>query len=311
MIRSRLSALVPAGRSERILSAASFLYGIGFGSFAASSVLFFTRSVGLSAGQVGTGTAVAGLVAVVAAVAAGRLADHVGARNLLVVLSVAQAVLFAQYSVVTNVPSFVVVVGASAMADQGARVARNTVIAGMCTGRERVRLKAFLRSVTNVGMALGSLLSAIPLALDTRPAYLAVIFANAVAAAITAVLVTRLPSAPAPAGPGRSGWVALRDRSYMSVAVLSGLLVTSRSLLTIAMPLWVATHTAVPRTVVAALLVGNTILDIVLQVPTSRRADTAESLPPSYRYQPRSCCSPSAWPVSRPPSCARRSPRGR
>jgi MFS family permease len=63
----------------------------------------------------------------------------------------------------------------------------------------------------------------------------------------------------------------------MSVAVLCGLLITSRSLLTIALPLWVATHTAVPRTVVAALLVGNTILSIVLQVPTSRRADTAES----------------------------------
>jgi MFS family permease len=71
--------------------------------------------------------------------------------------------------------------------------------------------------------------------------------------------------------------VALRDRSYMQVAVLSGLLIMSRSLMTIAMPLWVATHTSVPRSVVAALLVGNTILSIVLQVPASKRADTAES----------------------------------
>src|SRR5690348_4275646 len=276
----RLSALVPAGRSERILSAASFLYGAGFGSFAASSALFFTRSVGLSPGQVGAGTAVAGVVAVVAAVAAGRIADHVGARNLLVVLSVAQAVLFAQYALVSNLGSFVVVVCALTMADQSARVARNTVIAGLTTGQERVRLKAYLRSVTNIGLSLGTLISAVPLALDTRSAYLTVIFANAGAAAITAVLVSRLPKQPAPvaASPAvRRGWVALRDGSYMSVAVLSGLLITARSLLTIALPLWVATHTAVPRTVVAALLIGNTVVSIVLQVPTSRRADTAES----------------------------------
>jgi MFS family permease len=270
---SRWSTLLPAGRDERILTTATFVYGAGFGSFAASSAIFFTRSVGLDVGEVGTGTAIAGLLAVIAALLAGRLADRVGARNLLVVLSVAQAVLFANYAFVHTFSSFLVAICALTAADQGARVARNTVIAGMASGRDRVKLKAYLRSVSKLAISLGTLVSAIPLYFDTRAAYLAVIFANAAAAAFTAVLVRRLPRR---AGTAAShGWVALRDGPYMSVAVLCGLLATYRSLLTIALPLWVTLYTAVPRTFIAALLVCNTILGVVLQVPASKRADTA------------------------------------
>ena len=270
-----LTALLPAGREERILTAATFAYGAGFGSFAASSAIFFTRSVGLAVGEVGTGTAIAGFLAVAAALLSGRLADRVGARNLLVVLSVAQAVLFANYSLVYNFSSFLVVICALTAADQGARVARNTVIAGMASGRDRVTLKAYLRSVSKLAISVGTLISAIPLYLDTRPAYLAVIFCNAGAAAFTAVLVSKLPRRrPGPAV-AANGWVALRDVPYMSVAVLCGLLATYRSLLTIALPLWVSVYTDVPRTFVAALLVCNTILGILLQVRASRRADTA------------------------------------
>src|SRR5947208_1099475 len=84
-------------------------------------------------------------------------------------------------------------------------------------------------------------LAAVPLHFDTRAAYLAVVFANAVAAAASAVLAARLPrrTASAPARPSATaGWVALRDRPYMRVAVMCGLLATYHSLLTIALPLW-------------------------------------------------------------------------
>jgi MFS family permease len=275
---SRMSRVLPAGREERILSAATFVYSAGFGSFVGSSAIFFTQSVGLGVGAVGAGTAVAGLLAVVAALPAGRLTDRVGARNLLLVLSVAQAVLCATYALVHDFTSFLLAVCALTAADQGARVARNTVIAGMAAGRGRVELKAHLRSVSNLGISLGMLVSAVPLYLDTRGAYLAVIFCNAGAGLVTAVLVKQLPRRPAAASSSSAaprGWVALRDVPYMSVAVLCGLLATYQSLLTIAMPLWVTLYTDVPRPYIAVLLVCNTILGIVLQVHAGRRADTA------------------------------------
>ncbi|WP_369275857.1 MFS transporter [Streptomyces sp. R11] len=260
---------------------ASFVYGAGFGSFAAISAIFLTQSVGLDLAEVGTGTALAGMLAVVASVLSGRLADRVGARNLLVVLSAAQGVLFASYSVVYNFASFLAAACALAAADQGARVARNTVIADMAPGRSRVELKAFLRSATKLGTSVGTLIAAVPLYLDTRGAYVAVIFCSSGAALFTVALTKQLPRSSTSPAPATSvvlpGWAALRDAPYMSVAVLCGLLAMYRSLLTIALPLWVLAHLDVSAAWLAALLTCNTILGIALQSRVGKRADTAES----------------------------------
>src|SRR5688572_10756443 len=151
---SRLSTLLPSSRDGRTLSLVTFVHSVGFGSFAACGALFFIRSAGLSVREVGIGTAIAGLIALVAALLAGQLADRVGPRDLLVVLCVAQAVLFASYSAVHSFGFFLVVICALTAADQGAWVARNTVIAGMAAGSDRVRLKGHLRSVSKLGVAL-------------------------------------------------------------------------------------------------------------------------------------------------------------
>ncbi|MFE4924290.1 MFS transporter [Streptomyces sp. NPDC056661] len=278
---SRFPLLFPSGREARILGIASFVYGAGFGSFAASSAVYLTRSVGLDLSAVGTGTAIAGFLAILTALSAGRLADRFGARNLLVYLSVAQSLLFAAYSIVDDFASFVVVICALTLADQGARVARNSIIAEIIPGRNRVELKAYLRSVTKAGLSLGALSAAVPLYLDTRPAYLAVIFCNSGAASLTALLVRRLPRRPISlalaASPAAHNWLALRDVPYMSVAVLCGMLATYRSLLTIALPLWVTTYTDVPPSYIAVLFTCNTVLGILLQVQVSKRADTVEA----------------------------------
>ncbi len=272
----RLSNLLPKGRDGRTLSAATFVHSVGFGSFAASSAIFFTRSAGLTVAEVGTGTAVAGFAAVAAALLAGRVADRVGARELMVFLSAVQAVLFTAYTVVHSFGLFLAVICTLTAADHGARVARSTVIAGLAAGSDRVALRAHLRSVSKLGVSLGTVVAAVPLQLDTRSAYIAVIVCNAAASAATALLGARLPRRPAAAAVSVSrGWVALRDVPYMSVALVCGLLATYRSLLTIALPLWVANYTAAPDVVVAALFVANTVLSIALQVPASRRAKTA------------------------------------
>jgi MFS family permease len=264
----------PSGRDGRTLSLLTLVQSVGYGSFAACGALFFIHSAGLSVREVGVGTAIAGVAALIAAVLAGRLADRVGARELLIFLGTAQSVLFASYAAVHTFATFLAVICALTAADQAAWVARNTIIAGMTAGPGRVRLKAYLRSVSKLGVALGTGVAAVPLHFDTRAAYLAVVFANAVAATVTAVLAAHLRRRTVATRVETAGWVALRDRPYMSVAVLCGLLATYHSLLTIALPLWVAGHTRAPHTMVAALFVINTGLSIGLQMSASRRADT-------------------------------------
>jgi hypothetical protein len=51
------AALLPPDRPGRVLAASTFVSAVGFGAFAASSAIFFTRSVGLSAAEVGAGLA--------------------------------------------------------------------------------------------------------------------------------------------------------------------------------------------------------------------------------------------------------------
>jgi Na+/melibiose symporter-like transporter len=258
------------GRDARVLTAATFVHSVGTGSFAAGSAMFFTRSAGLRPGEVGTGMALAGFVAVGAALVAGRLADRFGARDLLVGLTTAQAALVPLYGAVHDLGRFLVVICVLTAADHGARVARDTVIAGLTGGVDRVRVKGHLRTAAKIGVSVGALAAVVPLQLGTRPAYLAMILGNALAAALTAALSALLPRhRPAPR---RTGGPATRDLPYLSVAVLCGLQATYRSLLTIALPLWVITRTDAPDVTVAVLLGGHTLLSVALQVPLTRRA---------------------------------------
>lgn len=271
----RFRGVLPEAGPLRLLGAATLVSAVGVGAFAASSAVFFTRSVGLSAAQVGTGMAIAGVLGVVGSVLSGKLADRLGAREVFVGLALAQAALFAAYTVVGSFAAFLVVVCALTFAERSGGVVRNAVIAALTDRGERVRFKAYLRSVFNAGVSLGALAAAIPLQLDTRGAYVGLVLANAGAAVLSGVLVSRLPRVvPVRRPPEIARWAALRDRPFVAVAVLSGLIATHHSLLVVAVPIWVVSHTDAPRSLVAALFLLNTVLAIALQVWASKDAET-------------------------------------
>ena len=292
------AALLPPDRPGRILAGSTFVSAVGFGAFAASSAIFFTRSVGLSAAEVGAGLATAGAVGLLGPLLVGRIADRVGAREVFVVLCALQAALFVAYALVHSFLVFAVVACAFGLVERSAGAVRNAVIAGMTAGGDRVRLKAYLRSVFNLGVSLGAAAAVIPLHLDTRPAYVGLVLVNAGAAALTAVLATALPRvvppgrATARTGPAQR-WTALRDVPYLTVAVLCGLLATHHSLLVIALPIWVATQTDAPASLVSALLLLNTVLAIALQVRASKYAGTVADATGAARW--------GAWTIA--PAC--------
>jgi MFS family permease len=64
----------------------------------------------------------------------------------------------------------------------------------------------------------------------------------------------------------------LGDRLFVGVTVLSGVLGIHLALIEVAMPLWISLHTSAPRYMVTVLLVFNTALVIVLQMPVARRS---------------------------------------
>ncbi|MFJ2810935.1 MFS transporter [Kitasatospora sp. NPDC087271] len=267
----------------RRLAGLTLVNTMGSGLSLSVAVLFFTRVLGLSAGQLGLGLTAAGLCGVVASVPAGRAADRWGARPVLVVLVAAQAVGTAGYTLVHSYPAFVVLACGVSAADRGSAAVRNALYAEVLPPDRRVAGRAYLRVVTNVGLCLGTAVGAIALQVDTRPAYLTAILADAASFVVVAVLFHRLPvlahAAPVapPVGPeadgagrGKRRNPALRDGPFLVVTVLNAVLALQFAVLEVGVPLWIIHDTEAPRITVAGTLIVNTLLVIALQVRATR-----------------------------------------
>ena len=277
-----LRALLPPEGPTRPLAASTLVNTVGNGLFLTGSVLFFTRSVGLSPPQVGAGLTVAGLCGLLVGVPAGHLADRRGAREVLVALNVGAAAAMAAFALVGSFATFLLVACAYAGFSRAASAVRQALLAGVLPADQRVRGRAYLRAVTNAGIALGAAAAGLALAADTRAAYLALVLGNAVTYLLAAALLLRLPRVePVPATPDGPGMLAvLGDRPYVAMVVLTAVLALHQGVLEIAVPLWVVGHTDAPRSVIAVLFLVNTVMCVLLQVRASRGVD---SLPGSAR----------------------------
>ncbi|MEU1374641.1 MFS transporter [Streptomyces triculaminicus] len=271
----RIRALLPAPGAPRALALSTLVGQTGSGLFLPVSALFFTRSVGLAPAKVGLGLAVSGLIGLAAAVPIGRIADRFGARGTYAVTLLGQAVATAAFSLVHSLWAFALVSTVAALAQRGGNAARGAVIGNVGQGEERVRLRAMLKSVTNTGLSLGTALAALALAADSRAAYLTVIFVNAAAYVGAALPLLRVPPAEAaeptgggPAKPPRRA--VLRDRPYTLVTILCGITSIHYDVLSLALPLWIAGHSGAPQWSISAVIMANTVLVVLLQVPFSR-----------------------------------------
>ena len=95
-----------------------------------------------------------------------------------------------------NLWSFAVAVFIYTLFDRGSNAVRNGLVAQLSLGEDRVRFRAYLRAITNVGISLGALLGGLALVIDTRWAFLAALAFDAVSFFVVAVIQGRLPHIP-------------------------------------------------------------------------------------------------------------------
>ncbi|MFG1658278.1 MFS transporter [Micromonospora chersina] len=260
----------------------------GTGLFLTVSALYFTRVVGLSAGQVGLGLTAGGICGVVAAIPAGRAADRWGSRRVLIALYVTEAVGMTAYTQVHRFSSFLVLVCVETAIVEAAGTVVGVLYAEALPARTRVAGRAYLRAVANVAIGAGAAFASLALQADTQAAYVAVIVANAVTFVVAAAMlpwipmaaggktaeagqaVSGAPDARQTAGRHRPGRGALADLPFIGVTVLNALLALQFAILTVGLPLWIVQWTEAPRVMVAATMVLNTALVVVLQVRATR-----------------------------------------
>jgi MFS family permease len=274
--------LMPDPGPQRVIAASNFVYAVGSGLYLTAGVLYFTQAVHLPASQVGLGLGIAGLVSLAVGIAVGHLADRRGARGVYATTLVVQALATAGFVLVDGFWPFVLAACAATGARAAGLAARSPLIRHYGGDRPQ-EFRAYLRAVTNVGISLGALLAGWTVQVGTLPAYRLLVIGNAIAfAACAAILVALPPVTPGPVAGGRR-WIALRDRPYLVLTALDGVMAVQFKVLTVAIPLWLVAATTAPRWLVAGTMLVNTVIVIALQVRASRTVDSPTAGGGAYR----------------------------
>lgn len=269
------SRLLPETPAARVMALATLATTTGSGAYMVVAVLYFTRIVGLTPTEVGVGMSIAGLLGLLVGVPMGHLGDRYGARELLIGLLVVAAPVAATSALVTNAWQFVLAASGLAILERGSAAVRAGLIATTGDGPDRIRTRAYLRAVTNVGLALGAGLAALALLSDTRAAYVALLLVNAVSYLVAALILRRHPHVPAiPRTSDGPVWIVFRDRPYVVVTALMAAMAIQYSILDVGIPLWVDNYTNAPNWIISVLFIINTTTVVALQVTVSRRVES-------------------------------------
>jgi len=211
-------------------------------------------------------------------VPAGRLADQVGLRSSWTAAAFVEALLYLAYPWVHDLRGFVVLLSVLSLAQAlGAGGRGGYTLAAVPRG-QRVRVLAFVRSALNIGFTVGALLAGVALATGSLAIVRAIPVATAVVLLVNGLLVSRLPAAgrrTVPPDPrAEPGARALRNRRFVLLSGLNGLMAVDQVLLSVVFPLWLVSRTDAPHAMLAWLYGTNTVLVVLLQVRASRGAET-------------------------------------
>ncbi|HEX4817231.1 MAG TPA: MFS transporter [Nonomuraea sp.] len=274
--------LIPEAGPQRVLAASNFIYTLGSGLYLTAGVLYFTEGAHLPASEVGLGLGIAGIVALGLGIAVGHIADRRGARGIYTITLVVQALATAGFLLADSFWPFLVAVCAATGAKAAGLAARSPLIRHYGGDRPQ-EFRAYLRAISNIGISFGALLAGWAVQTDTLTAYRLLVVGNALAFAASAVILIRLsPVTPGPLVHGPR-WTALRDRPYLLLTALDGIMSVQFKVLTVAIPLWLVGFTSAPRWLVAGTMLINTVLVVSLQVRASRGVDSPAAGGGAYR----------------------------
>lgn len=266
-------SVIPESGPRRVLAVATLVGTVGKGMYLTGAVIFFTRAVHIAPQSVGIGLSAAGFVAVISGIVVGRLADLRGPRGVYIGCLLTCGLSTAAFALVGGSPAFLALASVATAAQSCGLVARGPII-NRFGGARPQELRAYIRSVTNVGIALGAALAGWVITLDTKAAYTALVVANGALFVISGLVmfaVPPIPPAPRAAGPS---WIALRDVPYVAMSLADGVMSIQYRVLTVAIPLWLITATKAPRWMISAIVIVNTAIVVLFQVRAARGVDT-------------------------------------
>ncbi|MER7578849.1 MFS transporter [Kitasatospora sp. NPDC097691] len=273
--RVRIPGLSAPSGPQRALIVASFVSRVGNGLFNTASVLYFTLVVHLPAAQVGVGLTIAGLVGLLAGVPAGNLADRYGPRTVWLTALAMLTATMAAFVLIHDWVTFTLVATLDRLAATAAGAAGGALVA-RADGERPAAFRARLRTFVNLGVILGNLGAAFAVSVGTRPAYTALILANAASFACAGLIALRgVPNyRPLPRPEEHHRAAVLSDRPFVSFVALHGAMGLHYQAVSLLLPIWLSAHTDAPRWTVAAVSAVSSGVCVLLQSRIGSRVET-------------------------------------
>jgi MFS family permease len=257
--------LVAPGPS-RIL-ALNALVDAGGTGLAAVCLPFYALTVaGLDVRALALVLSVAGLCELVAAVPNGALAGRFGVRRFTVAAKLVQALGYLVLAVAHGLVLVLVLVALTGVARAGNSGLNQSLTVAVLGEGERAGTLGAVRALRNIGYLLSGAIGGLVLATGSTVALAVALAVNGLSFAFGMWCVLRLRPTARAEVPDRTDWSVLRDWGYLALILSAAVFGSSLVVLDVGLPLWVLRHHVIPRWTVAAAVVLNTAVVVVLQV---------------------------------------------
>ena len=261
----------------RKITLSTFINTFGNGLFMTTGIIYFSLVVGLGAQKVALAFSLSGALSLLLSVPSGHFADRYPPRLIASTALVGMGFCAFALIFIQNWWLLLTALSLDSIFEVFGQNARMAMIARIGEGEERVRIRAYTRAVTNLGIAFGTVIAGFALAINTPFAYKFMIALNSVTFFLAAVAYLRVPNVrPSLTNREKFDWAILKDYRYIAAMLLSGVMSMHFILQNIAIPVWVVKETNAPRWWVSVIMFVNTIAVVLFQVRMSKGAANAE-----------------------------------
>jgi MFS family permease len=255
-----------------LLQLGVFINFLGNGMIAPFLVIYLHFGRGIPLGLAGSAVALGGITAVTSGLVAGSLADRVGARNILVVAMISNAVAYLLYTQVT-VPWQAFAVGLMVGFGTGSYgPSSQNLIASLVAADRRQAAFAQNRVTSVVGLGAGGAIGGV-IASAGLSGYLHLLVLDSVTFLSFAALMLLLPStrAATQAAPN-GGYVAvMRDRAFVwLVAVNIAMVAAGIAPMLVLLPAFAKIQAHAGEAAIGAIYALNTLTIVAAQLPITK-----------------------------------------